>query len=253
MVAIIAIVIGGLIVLGAVFSAVTSTIASALVHTDSRSLAVSGVSALDVDLSAGELVLIFDEGRTEAELEVTGTLGADAWTFAVEGDTLTVASPHRFFGPAWWFGGSGRAALHLPASLQDLDAKLGVSAGDLTATGEFGDLEVRLGAGAVTLDGTARQLDLGVSAGSADVTLADVRSADLRVSAGSVASHFAGAQPQSIMVDVSAGSVSLSVPDGDYDVRSDVSAGDFDSRIPATPGAASSIDVRISAGSVSLR
>jgi hypothetical protein len=237
-------VLGGLIVLGAVFGAVTSTIASVLVHTESRSIPVADVSAMDVDLSAGEFTVVFDEGRTEAELEVTATLGADSWTFAVEGDTLTVASPHRFFGPSWWFGGSGRAVLHLPASLQGLDATLGVSAGDL---------KVQLGAGDVTLDGTAQHLGLGISAGSADVALADVRSADLRVSAGSIMTQLTGTQPQSITVDVSAGSVSLSVPEGDYDVRSVVSAGDFDNSIPATRGASSTIDVQISAGSVSLR
>jgi hypothetical protein len=252
-IAILVIALGGLIVLGAVFGAVTSTIASVLVHTESRSIPVADVSAMDVDLSAGEFTVVFDEGRTEAELVVTATLGADAWTFAVEGDTLTVASPHRFFGPSWWFGGSGRAVLHLPASLQGLDATLGVSAGDLTATGEFGDLKVQLGAGDVTLDGTAQHLGLGISAGSADVARADVRSADLRVSAGSIMTQLTGTQPQSITVDVSAGSVSLSVPEGDYDVRSVVSAGDFDNSIPATRGASSTIDVQISAGSVSLR
>ena len=252
-VAILAIVLGGLIVLGAVFSAVTSTVASALVHTDSRTLAVSDVSALDVDLSAGELTVVFDEGATEAELEVTGTLGSDAWTFAVEGDTLAVASPHRFFGPAWWFGGSGRAVLHLPASLQGLGADLDIAAGELTATGEFGDLHARLGAGAVHLNGTARQLDLHINAGAADVALADVRSAELTVNAGAVDAQLTGAQPQSVTVDVSAGSVSLRVPDGDYDVRSNVSAGDFDSSVPATRGASSTIDVTVSAGSVRLR
>lgn len=252
-IAILAIVLGGLIVLATVFSAVTSTIASALVHTDSRSIAVTDVSNLDVDLSAGQLSVVFDQGLNEAELEVTSTLGADAWTLAVEGDTLTVASPRRFFGPDWWFGGSGRAELHLPASLQGLDAGLDISAGDVTVTGEFGDLRAQLGAGRVTLDGAARHLDLGISAGAADVSLADVRSADLTVSAGSVTSQFTGVQPQSITVDVSAGSVSMRVPDGEYDVRSTVSAGDFDSRIPATRGASSTIDVHISAGSVSLR
>ena len=252
-IAILAIVLGAMIVLGAVFSAVTSTIASALVRTDSRSLAVGTVSDLDIDLSAGRFDVVFDAGIRDAQLEVTSTFGADSWTFAVEGDTLTVGSPHRLFGPAWWFGGSGRAVLRLPASLQGLDAEFDISAGDVSATGEFGDVDVQLGAGAITLNGTARQLGLNLSAGSADVALADVRSAELTVSAGSVTSQFSGAQPQSIVVGVSAGSVDLRVPEGDYDVRSNVSAGDFDSRIPATRGAASTIDVCISAGSVSLR
>lgn len=252
-VAILAIVLGGAIVLGAVLSAVGSTIASALVHTDARTVAVAGVSDLDLDISAGEFSVVFEEGRTDAELEVTSSLGADAWTLRVAGDTLTVASPHRFFGPAWWFGGSGRAVLRLPVSLQGVDAVFDVSAGDFTMTGEFGDLDGQLSAGAVTLDGTANSLGLNLNAGAADIALADVRSADLDVSAGSVTVELTGSQPQSVTVDVSAGSVDLRVPDGDYDVRSDVSAGDFDSRIPATRGAASTIDVNISAGSVSLR
>lgn len=252
-VAIVAIVVGSVILLGAVLSAVGSTIASALVHTDARTVAVADVKQLDLDLSAGQLSVVFDEGRTDAELEVTSTLGADAWTFAVQGDTLAVASPHRFFGPDWWFGGSGRAVLRLPASLQGADADFDVSAGDFTMTGEFGDLDGQLSAGAVTLDGTAASLGLDLSAGAADVSLADVRSADLSVSAGSITAELTGTRPRAVTIEVSAGSVDLRVPEGDYDVRSDVSAGSFDSRIPATRGAASTIDVQISAGSVTLR
>ena len=118
----------------------------------------------------------------------------------------------------------------LPSSLEGLDADFGLGAGDLTAEGDFGELELDLGAGRATLSGSADVLTVDVSAGRADLDLADVRSAKLTVSAGSLVGTLTGDQPDAITLDVSAGSADLTVPEGDYDVSSDVSAGDFDNR-----------------------
>jgi len=52
---------------------------------------------------------------------------------------------------------------------------------------------------------------------------------------------------------VSAGRLDIVVPEGEYDVTSDVSAGDFDNRVGSVPGADSTVDVSVSAGKVVLR
>ena len=92
-----------------------------------------------------------------------------------------------------------------------------------------------------------------MSAGRADLDLDDVATATLSVSAGALNAILAGAQPDAIGVDVSAGSMELTVPEGEYDVTSDVSAGGFDNRVGSSPGASSTIDVQVSAGQVLLR
>ena len=52
---------------------------------------------------------------------------------------------------------------------------------------------------------------------------------------------------------MSAGSVEVTVPEGEYDVVSDVTAGDFDNRVGSTPGADSSVNVQVSAGKAVLQ
>ena len=135
-------------------------------------------------------------------------------------------------------------------SLEGTDADLGLAAGDLEVDGEFGELDLRAGRRvAPTSSGSADAVTADVSAGRADLDLADVvarRSchgqrgfAQRRLSAA--------AARRDRDVDVSAGSMDLTVPEGDYDVTSDVSAGDFDNRV----GSAGSIEhdrVQVSAG-----
>jgi len=253
-VAILALVFGAVLVVGAVLSATIGTISSALVRTETRTLPATAFSDLDVDLAAGELTVVFVDGLRAPELTVTSSGGAGEWTFAAEDDTLTVASPdHRWF-PRWWFGGIGSATLRLPASAQTggLDADLHAAAGELEVSGRFADLDVDLGAGRVTVSGGADELSLDVSAGSVELDLGEVRTADITVSAGAARTHFTGTAPRSITADVSAGSLDMTVPDGAYDIRSDVSAGRFDSRIASQPGAASTVSVQVSAGSATL-
>ncbi len=250
-IAILTIAFGAVLVLGAVISAVFTTIAAASVQTSTRTLSAAGVDDLDVDLAAGDLRIEFAD-VDEAELEVRAAFGADRWTFDRTDDALTIASP-RFFGPAWIFGGNGSAVLRLPESLAGLDADLDLAAGELTTSGEFGELDIQIGAGRLDTSGSARSVSIDVNAGRADLDLDSVGSADLIVNAGDLVGTFTGTEPREITIDVSAGSLTLGVPEGDYDVSSNTSAGDFDNRIGSTPGAPNTIDVQVSAGSVTLR
>ena len=77
-VAIVVIVLGGIVLLGAAISAAVGTIASASVHTSTRTLDAAGVEELDVDAAAGTLRVEFSD-VAEAELEVTSSWDADAW------------------------------------------------------------------------------------------------------------------------------------------------------------------------------
>ncbi|WP_457100917.1 hypothetical protein [Microbacterium sp. P5_E9] len=250
-IAILVMALGGALILGTIGTTVISTVAAASIQTTGRSLAVDDVDALDVDLAAGTLVVEFAD-VTEAELEVTGSFGADQWTLRTDGGTLVVASPDWHFGTPWLFG-NGRATLRLPSSLEGLDADFGLGAGDLTADGDFGELGLDLGAGRASLAGSADVLTADVSAGRADLDLADVGSADITVSAGALVGRLTGDQPDAITLEVSAGSADLTVPEGDYDVSSDVSAGQFDNRVGSTPGASSTVRVDVSAGQAVLR
>ena len=254
-VAILVIVFGGLVLLGAMFSAAVGTIASASVSSSTRTIDAAGVERLDVDAAAGTLRVEFTD-VTEAELEVTSSWGADAWRFDRQGDTLEVASPDRFgwFGWRGWFGDQRTdAVLRLPVALQGLDADVSLSAGEFVTDGEFGALDLSLAAGSFDVTGSAEALTADMSAGRGTLELEDVKTAALTVSAGSMDARLTGARPDSIEMDVSAGSLRLTVPDGEYDVTSEVSAGGFDNELGSTPGASSTITVQVSAGEAVLR
>lgn len=251
-VAIVLIVLGALIVVGTIAGAVFSTIRSGSVMVSSVSAEVRGVDALDVELNAGALEIVFADVE-EAELEVTGAVGADRWTLDRDGDTLEVRSPRWEWGMPWILGGSGRAVLTVPEDLQGLDLDMRMAAGAMRSTGDFGDLDVSVGAGELRLAGSADTVAVDLSAGGARLELADVRSATFIVSAGSMDADLTGTQPDDIRADVSAGSLTLVVPDGAYDVTSEVSAGEFRNRLGSDPGADSTISVQVSAGQVVLR
>lgn len=254
-VAILVIVFGGLVLLGAMVSAAVGTIASASVSTSTRTADAAGVEQLDVDAAAGTLRVEFTD-VTEAELEVTSSWGADVWRLDRQGDTLAVASPDRFgwFGWRGWFGDQrADAVLRLPAELAGLDADVSLSAGEFITDGEFGTLGLSLAAGSFDVTGSAESLTADMSAGRGTLELEDVRTAELTVSAGSMDARLTGTQPDAIDMDVSAGSLRLTVPDGEYDVTSDVSAGGFDNAVGSTPGASSTVSVQVSAGEAVLR
>lgn len=257
-IAIVAIVLGSLVLLSTLTSAVFSTIASATERTTTRSIATSGIDSLDVRVGGGSLRVEFSDVR-EAELEVTGAWGADRWTLERRDDRLVVATPNRF---GTWIGdwltwGDDRdrssGVLRLPQTLAGSDAELALSAGRLVVAGDFDELDLEVSAGRLEASGSATELSARVSAGRGDLDLSGVEEASFTVSAGMIGSRLSGRQPESIEATVSAGSLHLWVPEGDYAVTSDVSAGGFDNRIGSDPRATSRIDVDVSAGQVVLR
>jgi len=252
-VAIVAIVLGGALAVGSVGTAAASTLASAAQQTSSRTVGVDGVDAIDLDMGAGSMRIEF-AAIDRAELSVTSGVSAARWTLRRDGSSLRVASPDGHF---WsWFGmfgtHNGKAVLRLPQSLAGVDADLDLAAGALTAAGDFGDLKVSAGAGRLQVEGAATSISAEIDAGSADLRLADVGSADLQLNAGQMDARFTGAQPQSMTLSASAGSMNVVVPQGQYAVTQETDTGTFDNRVGSVTGAASTVQVSVSAGSVTL-
>ncbi|WP_372969325.1 DUF4097 family beta strand repeat-containing protein [Microbacterium sp.] len=253
-------IVGGLALLGAggtaAVAATGSLMAASTEGTDSvLAEDASGITAIDLDVDAGDMRIEFGD-VDEAELAVTNGRGP-AWTLERDGDALVVRSPEFRFG--WWFGSwfgdDESAVLTLPEDLREeaLDADLTLDAGSLDVVGDFGALDVTVNAGALDIEGSADSLTLDMSAGRADGVLADVDVADLGVSAGTVDMELTGRAPSQTTVDVSAGSVDLTVPDESYDVIQDVSAGSLDVTVDRSSDTANMIDVSLSAGSVTIR
>lgn len=246
--------VGGLVLVGTALPAVVNGAVYLQPAPAAEETDTAGVTSLDVDVDAADVVIGFHDGDEAVLRAEQGSLAG--WELRRDGDELSLRSPDRFFD--WWspdwLGEDTRITLLLPESLQGLAADLTLNAGALTADGEFGDLTASVNAGAMTLNGAADTADVEVNAGRADVDLADVSEANLSVSAGRLVSTFTGTAPDLVDIQVSAGALTLSVPEGvPYDVQREVSAGSVDSQLTEETGSAQVITVSVSAGSVTLR
>ncbi|GAT74723.1 hypothetical protein MHM582_3231 [Microbacterium sp. HM58-2] len=248
-------VIGGIALLG---SGATAAVAASgdLVRTDTvQTLDVTGITGLDLDVNASDVRIEFGD-VSDAELAVTSGRGR-TWTLERDDDELLVRSPDTRFG--WWFGNwfddEETVVLTLPEELQDggLDASLTLNAGSLTVSGTFAELDVEVTAGDLTVDGAATVLDAQLSAGGADILLDGVKTADFGVSAGDLAVELTGTAPTDTTIDVSAGELDLTVPEGGYRVTQSVSAGTLDNELDQDSDSRRTIDVSVSAGTVTLR
>lgn len=239
---------GAAVLVGSIVGAAWPTFAASTTHDEQRELDVDGVTSMEVDAAAMSLDIVFAD-VDRATLEVRDATAA--WTFETDGDALRVATPREGF-VSWFRPGNGHATLTLPEELAGLDADLRVGGGSLDATGEFGELDVDLGAGEVIVRGEARSLGADISAGRGDIDLAGVSTADLSLGAGELITRLTGEAPQSVTATVSAGSMTLTLPDEVYDVTSTVSAGDIDNRLRTADGASSTVNVEVSAGDARL-
>lgn len=252
---------GGIVLLGA-----GGTAAFAATHdismaahsgsTGTQSVNVDGLGSLTVDIAASDVTARFGD-VDEATLEVTGGRSG-SWTLERDGDELVVRSPDRGFG--WWFGdnwfkGDETVVLTLPESLDGagLDADFSLSAGSLGIEGMYGEVDIEMGAGGLNMDGSATSIDADISAGRADLSLFDVDEADFTVAAGKLVAEIANTAPRSVTIDVSAGTLELTLPDEAYAVTQDVSAGSLDNRLDTSNNSRYVIDATVSAGNVVLR
>lgn len=241
---------------GTAAAAATVSVFSSPGTDSNRTVSVDGIEAIAVEADASNMRVRFDD-VDEAELSITNGRGAD-WTFEREGDELVVQSPSGAFGGwlSWWPGSwsleDELAVLTLPNSLssEEVDADLTLNAGSLDVRGDFGLLDLRVSAGTLNVEGSATNIDVQMSAGRADVVLDDVSAAELGLSAGNLVVQLTGTPPNQTAVDVSAGKVELTLPDVEYEVSQEVSAGTLNAEIDESSRARRTIDVTLSAGTV---
>lgn len=247
-------IVGGIALLGiGVTAAISAFWDRGALESSSATVAVDGVTAVEVDANRGEFVLQFADVAA-ASLDVEGD---DRWTMEREGDELVVKSRNGLFswGPELCFGicGEHYVTLTLPSALAGVDADLSLGAGSLKAEGEFGDVSLDVGAGAAEVSGEARSVEAEISAGRAEIDLVGVQRAAFEVSAGRGEARLTGAPPQEVAARVSAGSLEIALPDAAYAVSSDVSAGGFDNELRTDPAASNRVTADVSAGSLALR
>lgn len=214
---------------------------------------IDGITELDVEAGRGELVIEFADVE-EAVLDVESR---DTWTMQRESDELVVQSRDTLFDFGFDLCWSGceprRVTLTLPRELEGLDAELSLGAGSLTADGAFGDVKLDVGAGEAKVSGSARAIDAEISAGAMEVDLADVREASFDVSAGKGEARLSGRAPDTVEIEVSAGSLALELPDAVYAVSADSSAGTVENALRTDPSSRNRVTADVSAGSLTLR
>ena len=251
-------VVGGLALLGAggtAAAAAVGTIATSNRADSVQSVGVAGLESIDLSADASSMRVEFGD-VDEATLAITNGRGTP-WRFERDGDELVVRSPQGVFG--WWIGGwfgeEEVAVLTLPESLRDagLDADLNLNAGSLDVAGDFGILDVSVNAGALDIQAAAKELDVQMSAGRADILLDGIAQADLGVSAGDLTVELTGTPPALTSIDVSAGTLDLTVPDVEYAISQEISAGTLNAEVDEASSSRRTIDVSLSAGTATIR
>lgn len=213
-----------------------------------------GVTRLKLDAGGGSVTIRYGD-VAEATLRSADS-GSTDWTMRRDGGTLDVRSPRAVFG--WWVGGwfqdGPTMTLTLPKGLEGrLNADLTLESGSLDAAGDFDAVTATVSAGSMTVSGTIAALDLTVDAGQADISARDTSTVVLTMSAGRVNATIAGTQPDRVALDVSAGSMDVTLPAGAYDLSRDVSAGTVDSGLSQSTVSPHRVSAKVSAGSATLR
>ncbi|MFF8817527.1 hypothetical protein ACF07D_05950 [Leucobacter sp. NPDC015123] len=258
-------VVGGVVLLGLGASAAVGMALSSQRVELSQSAAgtmidATGVTDLDLNVGVAELTLQF--GAVEgATLEARGG-SADKWELDRAGDSITVRAPKVdrsgfcFLGVCPSNRGQHvQATLTLPNELADrtIDADIRVGVGEVQAAGRFGELNLKVDAGEATVSGSATSLNATVGVGTVQGELSDVQTVDADVSLGDLDLRLTGAQPVDVGLNVSAGSISLEVPDGVYDVVQRGGIGTIENRLTTTPGAPHKISAQVELGDILLR
>lgn len=256
-------IVGGMLLIGVIAWAALAGIGQSVRSSGGADLQtftadVSGITELDIDAAASNFSVVYDSsaGDDTALLEVQGS-GMRSWNMNRDGAQLQVESNNAFSFGWFGFGPADRqtVVLHLPREMQQhtLDAELSLSSGVLSMEGEFGDLVTEVSAGEMIIGGVARSFRGEVSAGSLVFELQDVSDFGLEVSAGGATGEIVGQAPRTAEFSVSAGSAEVAMPNTEYRVVSDVSAGAFENLLRTDPATSRVIDVEVSAGELILK
>lgn len=249
-------VLGGIVILGLVLSAIMSAIRSSQVRDyDPEHLSSEGITHVKLDAPVGDVTI--NCGGTDFTL--TQQKVSEKWNLERDGDTVKVSRNSPFWPVQINLFGlfsqeNEKVTFSIPeaACQQNLDADLKLSAGNLNADARFGALNMDMGAGEATINGAASSITARLSAGNLTLNLDGTKQADLHMSAGDIKGSLSQV-PEKLKIDSSAGNLELALPAGNYSVNSDVSAGHFDNQLTTdSQGTKSQVDIRMSAGNAKL-
>lgn len=195
-------------------------------------VSVQDVMEVSIDSRASDFTVRFGDVEN-AQLSVEGER-AENWKLENRENELVVTPPHRGF--SLWVTSNGRATLTLPRELEES----GVS------------LDFEMGAGSFFAEGSFTSVEAEVAAGTAKLLLSDVQRADLQIAAGSLNAQFTGTPPSDTELDVSAGTMTVILPNVPYAVTVDTSAGSLTNKLVSDPTSKNVIFGDVAAGSLNL-
>ncbi len=185
------------------------------------------ITRLEVDVPAGSVELVAEDGPLRLDVERRGTWALPSADLERDGDraVLTSTCPATVLGDC-----QVDVVARVP---RDADVVVDLSAGSVVAEGLAGDLDVDLSAGEVDLQGLSSQRVL------------------VRLSAGEISTAFT-VPPREVDVTTSVGQVTVRVPDDGtaYDVRADTSVGESVIGVPQRTGAPRTVRAATSVGQV---
>lgn len=208
---------------------------------------------VEVEVGAGRVhVEALENGTAEVVAETEASLfRAAEVSHSVDDGTLVVTgSCSRGFWLIDWGGCSTHVTLRLPS---DVEVVAHSSAGRVTASGLTGAADLRSSAGRVEVADHTGPLRARSSAGRVEVTGLTSDDAEVSSQAGSVDVQTLE-PPRRLDVSSSAGSVTVTLPDGvAYAVDAETSAGSTSVEVPTDPSSEYQVNARSSAGSVTVR
>lgn len=209
------------------------------------------VDASNVNVSFGnvdEPSITFDQGDSNR---------AVTFEQEVRGVELRIVAQTRggFFPFGIWPWGmdTSRLDVVLPAELNDGSLGIAVSsaAGNVSLDGAYDDVTLELTAGNLDLSGSATALSIDATAG--DVRVDDYTASDVRIdtTAGNVMLDFAEL-PDEITASSVAGDQEIVLPDGEYRIETDTTAGEVSIDAPSDPDAARTYSFSTVAGDIRI-
>lgn len=244
-------IVGGLVVAGTLTSAVFNNLRDVMRDETTITQSVSGVSSLRVDAeSVGMEIQFGDVSEAELRVETRGFKSASEWQLETEGGELSVerVSGGRGGGP---FGGEQVLTLTLPKTLEgeDLDAQITVTSGAASIEGDFGDLVIETNSGASNFDGSAANLTATTGSGASNIDADVAGELVLSTSSGALNAVFGGTQPTSINISLESGFGSVSLPDGEYKVESNLNeSGAANVNVRQSDSSKSTLSVSVGSG-----
>jgi hypothetical protein len=193
------------------------------------------VDASDTDVSfadVSEPVITFDQGGSTRSVD---------FEQQVRGDELRITANTRGFFPfGFWPFGNDTSTLDvvLPTSMNDgsLALEFSSAAGNMNLDGDFSEVIISVTAGDLDLSGSADVLTLDSTAGDVRVDEYAVNQARLNSTAGDVTVELVEL-PDTLEIDSVAGDQDITLPDGEYRINTDTTAGNVTLDAPSDPDA----------------